>query len=213
MLLGYNRRNKMKVVSMIVKKLVLMFCCLLCIGFSGRALAAEQMSGEVSVANQVLFTRGVITALEDNRITVEGEGAYTEIVLNISQDTYLNDGKKGRYISLKKLAVGDKVSAFYGPAVTRSMPPQGNALAVVKNSADNELDNAIYIKAGEVYFSDDKVNVLNSNGDLIVGIERRDCRKYKLIKPGSDLLVWYKMVALSMPGQTNATRAVILEHK
>lgn len=175
-------------------------------------MAAE--NGPASaVGETVLCTRGTITAIENDRITVQGEGAYREITLNVNADTYLNDGKRGRYLRLDRFKVGDAVSAFYDSAVTRSIPPQGQAFAVVRNSAAEEMANGVYIKAGEVTLVGDTATVLSSNGDLLIRIDRRSCRKYAEIKPGDELLVWHRIVTLSLPGQTNAERVVILKQK
>lgn len=210
-LVGYNKINQRKAVRN-VKKWMFLFCCLLCVGFGGRAMAAEHESASTA-GDTVLCTRGMITAIENGAVTIQGEGAYREITLHVNADTYLNDGKRGRSLRLDKLKVGDAVSAYYDSAVTRSLPPQGNAVAVVRNSAAEEMANGVYIKAGEVTLVGDTANVLSSNGDLLIRIERRNCRRYAEIKPGDELLVWYQVVTLSLPGQTNAERVVLLEHK
>lgn len=62
---------------------------------------------------------GTITAVEDGRITVERTEGGDEVVLTLPQDA-------------PALAVGDAVTAYTTGVSTMSLPPQMNAIAVVK---------------------------------------------------------------------------------
>lgn len=57
------------------------------------------------------------------------------------------------------------------------------------------------------------VKVLNSNNDLIATVDAEACEEFNKIKAGDNLLVWYNMMTMSLPGQTHATKAVILPAK
>jgi len=210
-----------------MKRFVLLFCCFLCVGFGGsRAMAAENVTIPCAgddktlpvraerpavMESQVLLTTGTVTSIDDGQITVQGEGSYPEIVLNVGRDTHLVSGKSGWKLKMKHFAVGDKVDAYYRPEVTRSLPPQGNALAIVKKKDGEKTVNARYIKAGEVTFDESGAIVLNSNGDLLIRIDKKAFRGVKEICAGDDLLVWYEIVALSMPGKATAQKAKLLE--
>ena len=57
---------------------------------------------------------------------------------------------------------------------------------------------------------DEKIKVLSSNGDRLITITNEVFPNLNAIKEGSDLLVWYDMMTLSIPGQAAATKAVLL---
>lgn len=92
----------------------------------------------------LLGTAGVIEELrseskEDLSIRVKGEGLTEtspgEVVLNLTKDTAIVD-KNGDKIATSKLTKGANVIGFYGPALTKSLPPMGTAWKIVVADKD-----------------------------------------------------------------------------
>ena len=94
--------------------------------------------------------------------------------------------------------------------VSKSMPPQGNAFALVVGTPAKG-GAGIYMKAGSIDKVDGgKIKVLSSNGDRLITITSEVLPHLEAIREGSELLVWYDMMTLSIPGQAAATKAVLL---
>jgi hypothetical protein len=58
------------------------------------------------------------------------EISQSEIVLRVAADTVLVNGK-GEAVEIGSLVKGAKVIGFYGPMMTKSLPPIGTAVKVV----------------------------------------------------------------------------------
>jgi len=54
------------------------------------------------------------------------------------------------------------------------------------------------------------VRVLNSTNDVIARIDKYACENYASIKAGDKLLLWSRVITMSLPGQTNAEKVVVL---
>lgn len=87
----------------------------------------------------LLGTAGVIEEIrseskDDLSIRVKGEGltetSPSEVVLNLTKDTAIVD-KNGDKVATSKLVKGANVIGFYGPALTKSLPPIGTAWKIV----------------------------------------------------------------------------------
>lgn len=82
-----------------------------------------------------LGTSGVIEVVrEDGSLLLKGEGltedAPDEVVLTVGSDTAIVDGK-GIPIDKSTLVKGANVIGFYGPMMTKSLPPISNAWKIV----------------------------------------------------------------------------------
>lgn len=87
----------------------------------------------------LIGTAGVIEEVrsenkEDLSILVKGEGltetAPDEVVLHLTKDTAIVD-KNGDKVETSALVKGANVIGFYGPALTKSLPPIGTAWKIV----------------------------------------------------------------------------------
>ncbi|MZQ82774.1 hypothetical protein GQF01_11740 [Paenibacillus sp. 5J-6] len=87
----------------------------------------------------LLGTAGVMEEIrseskDDLRIRIKGEGltesSPSEVVLNLTKDTAVVD-KNGDKIATSKLMKGANVIGFYGPTLTKSLPPMGIAWKIV----------------------------------------------------------------------------------
>ena len=198
-----------------MKRILLMFSVLMVLmsfttAFAETQVAKLQQSAAGWYHNNVIFTKGQLTEINDGSVRVEGEGGYRDIVLNISATTHIVNAEDGTPVPFSSLQKGGSVVAYYGPGVSKSMPPQGNAFALVVGTPAKG-GAGIYMKAGSIDKVDDgKIKVLSSNGDRLITITSEVLPHLEAIREGSELLVWYDMMTLSIPGQAAATKAVLL---
>lgn len=64
-----------------------------------------------------------------------GDAALSNLVLNVGADTLIVTSM-GEPVKAEDIKVGDKVRAYYGPATTKSIPPQSAADTIVVLPAD-----------------------------------------------------------------------------
>ncbi|HIU63500.1 MAG TPA: hypothetical protein IAB06_00460, partial [Candidatus Avacidaminococcus intestinavium] len=167
-------------------------------------------SESFGLKDNILITSGEIKSIENGRIRVTGDGNYDDIILNMSATVPILNGETGQDVPFKDLKKGKKVVAYYGPFVTRSLPPQGNAVAVVIQ-AEEPLDTGIYLEVGKVLpNNDDSIRVLSTNEDQLITLGKDVITRLDSIQEGTRLVVWYKMMAMSMPGQATAVKAIVL---
>lgn len=56
----------------------------------------------------------------------------------------------------------------------------------------------------------ESVRLLNSNRDIIVTVSKNVYEDYQNIKEGDRIMAWYSIMTMSLPGQTNATKVIVL---
>lgn len=154
---------------------------------------------------------------ENDSILVEIDG--TEVVLKISEKTYVIDAQTGIPASSKTIKVGETVHVYYSPIMTRSLPPQSNATAIVVNVQKDKTVPQLFTVKEIVSKTDKEIRVLNEEGDLIIAIEAdKPISPFKTkqnvsiesIEVGTQMFVWYDIVLTSYPGQTASYKTVIL---
>ena len=123
-------------------------------------------------------------------------------------DTEILNGKNGEDVDFNRLHVGDELTAYYSSISTRSLPPQSRAYALVMGDGQHD---GIYMHVSKVDKVKNGVKFLNTNEDMFVTIPENVEDDAKELKQGDKVLVWYDFVAMSMPGQATATKAVILD--
>jgi hypothetical protein len=113
----------------------------------------------------------------------------------------------------------DDIIAYYGPAATLSIPPHSNAVLILCDIPQDYLPPR-YGRVIAVTKTENQAKVTIDGGALIVTIDRgtpispyltKNIVTIDNIDVGSDLLLWCPIsVALSYPGQTTATKTIIL---
>lgn len=158
----------------------------------------------------VLYTYGEIIAVEGDRVIVKGEGHFKMLAAIVGEDTKIVGAKNGKAKKASALKKGRDVIVYYSPVATRSLPPQTKAYAVVVGENDEKAGK--YFVVDQVVMAEDGsyVKLLNSNHDIIATVNADACADYAKIKAGDELLLWYNIMTMSLPGQTNAYKAVIL---
>ena len=163
---------------------------------------------QTQAVQDVLFTSGKIVEVNENMIVVKGE--HNIIAAMITDDTYLLNGKNGKAKKLSSFKVGKEVTVYHSPKMTRSIPAQSEAYAVVLG--DNSEKMGKFFKVEEVTMSEDNayVSVINTNESLIATVDKKANKNFAEIKAGDNLMVWYDMMTMSLPARTNANKVVIL---
>lgn len=172
---------------------------------------------------QLPFIRGIVGEITDNRIQVLGnenpQNVHNEIVLDIS-NARIHSMVSGRVFEVDFIREGQEVLVYHSPNMTRSMPPQAAATHVFVNAADENAATRKMILGqkmegssdNEVFFmSSDGSYIIRFNQDTEITNSNGDVLSIELLNSGSGLLVWYPFMAMSMPGQATATKAVILD--
>ena len=123
---------------------------------------------------------------------------------------YINIRKNGKAKKLSSFKVGKEVTVYHSPKMTRSIPAQSAAYAVVLG--DNSEKMGKFFKVEDVTMSEDKtyVSVINTNESLIATVDKKANKNFAEIKAGDNLMVWYDMITMSLPARTNANKVVIL---
>jgi hypothetical protein len=181
-----------------------MFLCLALLLAGQGVLAKPAAAPDLKTVS----TGGVVIAVDDGRVTVAGEGFVKKITLLAVEEGYIIDGATGWFLSLSDLAPGLKVTAYYAPVLTRSIPPQAKSVAVVVGEGS---EAAHYFKAGEVEKLPNGVRVLNDNRDQYVTITCDVLGYPQQMIEGGEFLAWYSVNTMSMPAQAAALRVLPLD--
>lgn len=187
------------------KKIKLLLLTALCLILGTAAAFAATPNTSV---DSVLRMHGTITEINDDMITVQDTEGNQSVALIVRWDTEILNGKNGEDVALSRLHVGDELTAYYSPVMTRSLPPQSKAYALVMGNGEHD---AIYMHVGEVEQTKNGVRILNSNNDVYVTIPETIEDDADKLQKGDKVLVWYDFMALSMPAQATATKAKILD--
>lgn len=186
-----------------MKKILWMVSLLIAMMGFCTALAQEK-------PKEVLFTKGQIAEVGSDTVRVVGQGSHGEIVLDITASTHIVSAEDGKPVDFAALEKGEKVVAYYGPQVRKSMPPQANAIALVVGTPISGGVGMYMHVASVQKKSDGNIRALSTNGDILITIRKELFPQYNNVREGSELIVWYNMMTMSMPGQATAIKAVLL---
>jgi hypothetical protein len=159
----------------------------------------------------------VKSPVDNNQLLVTVNGM--DVALNISEQTLIIDNKTGLPAALESLKVNDDVFVHYKAAMTKSLPPQSYAIAIVTQIEKDKVHGEFFTVREITSKNDNEVRALNKEGDLIVTLLKgnpltpfitKQIVDISDVEVGSQLFVWYDIVALSYPGQTVATKAVFV---
>ena len=170
----------------------------------------QQIVVDLQKEHKLLKTSGKIVEVNENQIVVKGTGDQNIIAVNISDKTYILDGDKGKAKKMKNLKVGREVTVYYSPVMTRSLPPQTAAIAVLLGEADE--DQGRYMLVDQVEMSEDQsyITLIDEEHSLIATVDEDAYKHYADLKSGDRILVWYDMMTMSLPARTNAENVVVL---
>lgn len=168
-----------------------------------------------------LFQGKIVKVTQDKGVTsleVKANDQDETMIFHLSEDTYLIDANTGFKMSIDA-RTNDNVSIYYGPAVTMSLPAQSTATAVIGNMT-KESTALNYAKVEAVTKNADGSIVVTTDGgsrlvtlgkDMpIVPFMTKNIVTLADVQVGSELLLAYDIMAMSMPAQANALSAVVL---
>lgn len=173
-----------------------------------RTLGVVQMYGKIVDINKDGQTLSI--EVQPN----EGES----MIFHIDESTYVLDAENALPMDLEK-RTNDMVSVYYGPAVTMSIPAQSHAVAIFGN-AKAELDFPRYAAVEAVEKLDNgDIRVTTDGGSRIVTLGKdmpispyltKNIVTLNDVQKGSQMVLWYDVMTLSMPAQATAQKAVLL---
>ena len=176
------------------------------------------------IAPYAMGGRAVIKSLpgQENEkqllVTSQDEKSPWDLALNLGDETVFLDNATGIPVSLQDLKEDQEVYVYYSLAMTRSLPPQSAAYAVLTNVG--EATPAKYHVVEKVLEgADGQVAVLTDHGSMLVSAAKEtkmsNLKDKSVVTPqdlkvGTRFFAWYDIVALSYPGQAGAERIVLL---
>ena len=165
------------------------------------------------------FVRGTIVNETETAIEIAPLDGSGHIILNLGVRPVVVDCVTGQPVPLADRK-DDSVAAYYGPAVTMSIPPQSPAIVVICNITQDPMPIVPhYSRVESIERTDGQVRVTVDNGALIVTINQdtaifpyltKNIVTMDNIVAGSELLMWYPIVASSYPGQATADKVLYL---
>lgn len=192
------------------------------------ALAASLLLSPCAFADEIIISREETAPLADaslkalmkaveigeDYIVAENDDGR-QIKFNISDSSYIIDGASGAAAALSDIKTGDKFYVEYSGIMTKSIPPQTNALLLGTN-CEGGIN---LIHADEVVKAEGSVYVTDSANDIVVKIpEGTRLMPYRTknivgtddIEKGCTLIAWYDTVMQSLPAQATATKAIVI---
>ncbi len=156
----------------------------------------------------MLRTNGYITAVENDKAIIKADEGGTNVALYLSKAAYYVDNETGRWLSSKDVKKGARVAAFYGPQLTKSIPPQGVATVMVLGVGYTGVD---YLRVSKVEHSEKGIKV--HDGKKIADIETEVMNTCHQVRPGDELLVWYNNMNAVGANEYLVPKAMILNRK
>ena len=188
---------------------ILTLVCLFTLGL-GIVSATEPEKIYPSPVRDVMATTGEIIAVDGDKVTVKGDGNYPVATVIVTDKTLLIDGKDGDLKGDRALKKGRKVTAYYSSKMTRSYPPQAEGFAIVFGKHNEKQGKDMHVEKVTPSANGESVRLLNSNRDIIVTVSKDVYEDYQNIKEGDRIMAWYSIMTMSLPGQTNATKVIVL---
>lgn len=188
---------------------ILTLVCLFTLGL-GIVSATEPEKIYPSPVRDVMATTGEIIAVDGDKVTVKGDGNYPVATVIVTDKTLLIDGKDGDLKGDRALKKGRKVTAYYSSKMTRSYPPQAEGFAIVFGKNNEKQGKYMHVEKVAPSENGESVRLLNSNRDIIVTVSKDVYEDYQNIKEGDRIMAWYSIMTMSLPGQTNATKVIVL---
>ena len=181
-------------------------------------LISEEPAEEVAtIAAPAYFTTyGDITEVTEDYIMVNTFDGQ-EIQFNTSIDTVVIDANTVLPMDLANRE-SDKVAITYADAMTLSLPPQAYAYAIIGN-IKADMGNPIFTIVEEVKSTENGIIIVTEAGSKEITVPSsaevapyltRNIVTLADIKAGSNVLLWYDMMTMSIPAYATSEKVVIL---
>lgn len=107
-----------------------------------------QAISEMSPQIYFVSTQGLVSDLQSSergiRFTIKDNKSDDKIILNVNNATEIISAKDGKKLELSDIKAGIKVKAYYGPAVTMSLPPMSTANMIIVQQGEEEVGACNY---------------------------------------------------------------------
>ncbi len=181
-------------------------------------LISENPTEEVATMQETAYLSayGEITEVADEYVvvkTMDGE----EIQFNTSELTQVIDANTVLPLDLKERET-DMVMVTYSNAMTMSIPPQAYAFAIIGN-IKSEMGNPIYTIVEDVKTSEDGIVIVTEGGSKEIAVPStaevspyltRNIVTLADVVKGSNVLLWYDMMTMSIPAYATSEKVVVL---
>ena len=176
---------------------------------------AEEVAAEPMAVPEYFTTYGEITEVTKDYImvtTVDGE----EIQFNTSENTQVIDANTVMPLDLANRET-NKVAITYSNAMTMSLPPQAYAYVVIGN-IKADMGNPIFTVVEDVKTTKDGIVIVTEAGSKEITVPAaaevapyltRNIVTLADIKAGSNVLLWYDMMTMSIPAFATSEKVVV----
>lgn len=161
-------------------------------------------------------TDGIITNIEDNRITVVGnpmeKGGTDYVILSIDDKTQIVD-QDGEALTQTSLKNNIHIDAYYGEVMAMSFPAQTHADKIVVKTtesikvegiivaSDRTSENQVYVNVGSDQSTDNDIILNISDKTKVISLMGGG----NDLKPGTNIIAYHSpAMTFSIPGITNA---------
>lgn len=148
-------------------------------------------------------------------LTSEENGDY---VMNVTDNTVWVDAVEKVKASQEDLTEGETIYVYHSPVSTRSLPPQSEAFAVVLN-IPQDIAVGVYHEVEDIVTNGEIFTITTDNGGLYLNVTSdTQVKDYTTgesaeignVGRGDRIIAWYGAVAMSYPGQANASDILVL---
>lgn len=171
---------------------------------------------ETMEAPAYLTAYGDITEVGEDYIVVNTTDGQ-EIQFNTSDSTQIIDANTVLPLDLTARET-DKVAITYSNAATMSIPPQAYAYAIIGN-IKSDMGNPIFTIVEEVVQGKDGITIITENDSKHINVQAtaeispyltRNIVTLSDIKAGSNVLLWYDAVTMSIPAYATSEKVVVM---
>ena len=179
---------------------------------------------EAPLSDSLLYCGQVkaVLAAPDGTVTglhMDSEQAG-EFIMKITEDTFWIDSGERAPCQPSDVKEGDQLYVFHSPVSTRSMPPQSEAYAIVRNIPQDE-GGGMYHKVESVTRLENAIQITTSGGGLFLYADGETLLSsytgspaaLDAIQAGDHIMAWYGVVALSYPARGNAQHIMALDRE
>ena len=154
---------------------------------------------------KVLNTRGAVVDIVEDRAVIKAHSKSQDVSLYMTPRTYYVENSAGKKVTKDAVKKGEVVSAYYGPMLTKSIPPIGTAILLIVGAGDMSSD---YLRVSKVELLDDSAKVYYDN--KIMHINEAALHGYKNLRPGDEVLSWYSLMNATSATEFTASKALVL---
>ena len=173
-------------------------------------LCLVMMSGTFALAadTPMLRTNGYVNDVDNDKAFIKADEGGKDVALYLSKAAYYVDNETGKWLSSSDVKKGARVAAFYGPQLTKSIPPQGVATVMVLGVGYTGVD---YFRVSKVEHSEKGIKAYD--GEKIADIDTIVMSTCHQVRPGDELLVWYNNMNALGKNEYLVPKAMILNRK